>query len=74
MTPIDAGSEAARAGGRIVCRLVYRFLIIFVLSVLSWVAFVAIVVVLLNAVCAVVRLVTQKREVCELFSGLLGSS
>jgi hypothetical protein len=51
----------------------YRFLIILILSILSWVALIAIVMALLEALCPVLRLVTQKQEVCEAFSGLLGS-
>jgi hypothetical protein len=69
----DAHLKTARASEGIVYRLGYRFLIILILSILSWVALIAIVMALLEALCPVLRLVTQKQEVCEAFSGLLGS-
>jgi hypothetical protein len=52
--------------------LTYRFLIIFVLSLVSWAVLIAIVVALVEAVCAALRLVTQKQELCDAFSKLLG--
>ena len=56
----------------IVRRLSYRFLIILALSVLSWAALAVIVLALLEAVCTIVRFVTQRRDAYEALGGLFG--
>lgn len=50
----------------------YRLLIIFVLSIISWAVLIAIVVALIEAMCALLRAITQKQVLCEAFSQLLG--
>jgi hypothetical protein len=51
----------------------YRFLIIFVLSILSWAALVAIMMALVQAMCALLRLIAQKHELCDAVSRFFAS-
>ena len=50
----------------------YRFLIIFVLSIISWAVVLAIVGALLEAMCALLRVIAQKNELCDALDRLLG--
>jgi hypothetical protein len=44
-----------------------------VTSILSWAVLIAIVAALIEALCTLLRVITQKQELCEAFSRLLAS-
>ena len=61
---------AARRG--IGCFGDIAFLIIFVLSIVSWAILIAIAAAFINGACSILRLITDKQDLCEAFSRLLG--
>jgi hypothetical protein len=50
----------------------YRFLIIFVLSIISWAVVLAILGALPEAMCALLRVIAQKNELCDAPTGCSG--